>query len=81
MAYQGSSELMKEVINKEFNSRQWLGRKESNTPGEEITPIFTDLICKRGGLSQETMCTLPWRQVIFGIYNYRDLSSFGPIYV
>lgn len=51
MAYQGSSELMKEVINKEFNSRQWLGRKESNTPGEEITPIFTDLICKRGGLS------------------------------
>lgn len=57
MAYQGSyestfSELMKEVINEEFNSQQWLGCKESNIPDEEMKPIFTGLIYKLGGVQQ-----------------------------
>lgn len=56
MAYQGSygsTELIKEVINEEFNSQQRLGCKESNIPDEEVIPIFTGLIWKLGGAQQQ----------------------------
>lgn len=85
MAYQGSygsTELIQEVINEEFNSQQWLGCKQSNIPDEEMIPILTGLIWNLGGAQQQHKCAPYLEERSSSGYTTTtmwDVSSFDPM--